>query len=318
VPILSGAAGFFTNVQGGQTQLAPEINPVLLLPLGDRWLVESRAQFEGEFEQPEGGGSFGGKVSNEISYLQADYIANRFVTVAAGRFLIPFGIYNERLYPIWIRSLHPEPLIFSIATGSGNGGMLRGGFSLNKNVDLNYAAYFSAASTVHEFESDRSAGLRAGIFFPGERVEIGGSWQKSLQEERGDSFGAHFAWQPVAFVLNIRSEYAHSRQGSGYWVEGTYRLSQLHGWGGHLRHAELVGRAQQFFAGSIEEDEAVEYGVPDVNTTQADFGVNYYLRDGLKASASYGRQFSPDGNFNLWTVGVAYRFAFPLGPLGAK
>ena len=53
--------------------------------------------------------------------------------------------------------------------------------------------------------------------------------------------------------------------------------------------------------------------MPDVNTRQADFGLNYYLHDGLKATGSYGRQFSSDGNFNLWTVGIAYRFALPLG-----
>jgi hypothetical protein len=34
VPILSGSAGFFTNVAGGQNQLDTQFNPVLLLPLG--------------------------------------------------------------------------------------------------------------------------------------------------------------------------------------------------------------------------------------------------------------------------------------------
>ena len=59
-------------------------------------------------------------------------------------------------------------------------------------------------------------------------------------------------------------------------------------------------------------------GLPDVNTRQGDFGLNYYLRDGLKASASYGRRFNSDGNANLWTVGIAYRFAFPLGRVGPQ
>ncbi len=49
-------------------------------------------------------------------------------------------------------------------------------------------------------------------------------------------------------------------------------------------HTELVGRVQQFLAGSAEEDEAAAYGLPVVNTRQADFGVNYYLRDGLVKS----------------------------------
>jgi hypothetical protein len=160
VPILTGNAGFFTNVNGGKTELVPSINPVILLPLGDRWLIESRAEFKGDFQRPDGGGSYGGKVEQEVDYLQLDYIANRYVTVTAGRFLTPFGIYNERLYPIWIRSLQPTPLIFPLGTGSSDGAMLRGGFSINSKVNLNYATYFSALSTVNKLESDRTAGGR--------------------------------------------------------------------------------------------------------------------------------------------------------------
>jgi hypothetical protein len=318
VPILTGNAGFFTNVNGGETELVPEINPVLLLPLGDRWLVESRAEFIGEFERPDGGGAYGGKVEQEIDYLQVDYIANRCLTVTAGRFLTPFGIYNERLYPIWIRSLQPTPLIFPLGTGSSDGAMLRGGFSLNPKVNLNYAVYFSTLSTVNKFESDRTAGGRAGFFLPGPRIEAGFSWQKELQEERSNAFGFHFAWQPTALPLNLRSEYARSRDGSGYWIEGAYRLSQVPFWRKALRRTEVVGRAQQLFAGEIDEDEAQEYGLPDVNTRQGDFGLNYYLRDGLKADASYSRRFNSDGNVNLWSVGIAYRFAFPLGRVGPR
>ena len=84
VPILTGNAGFFTNVNAGQVSLVPEINPVLLVPLGQRWLVESRAEFEGEFARPQGGGPYGGQVDKEIDYLQLDFVANPYVTVTAG------------------------------------------------------------------------------------------------------------------------------------------------------------------------------------------------------------------------------------------
>jgi hypothetical protein len=318
VPILTGSAGFFTNVNGGQTQLVPEINPVILLPLGDRWLIESRAEFKGEFERPDGGGPYGGKVDKELDYLQLDFIANPYLTVTAGRFLTPFGIYNERLYPIWIRSLQQVPLIFPIGTGSSDGLMLRGGFPVNPKFNLNYAAYFSTLSTINKFEADRTAGGRFGFFLPGPRIEAGVSWQKLLQEDRVNAFGFHFAWQPSRLPLNLRSEYARSNLGSGYWIEGAYRLSQLPFWNKAMRRTEIVGRAQQLFAGHISAGQAEEYGLPDVNTRQGDLGLNYFLRDGLKATASYGRRFSSDGNFNMWTVGIAYRFVFPLGRLGAK
>jgi hypothetical protein len=313
VPILTGNAGFFTNVQAGKTEIVSEINPVVLLPLGDRWLIESRGEFEGDFERKNGNGPFGGPVSKELDYLQADYIANPYVTVSVGRFLTPFGIYNERLYPIWIRSLQGDPLILPLEAGSSNGAMLRGGFPVNAKVNLNYAAYFSTLTTTNGIDSNRSAGGRIGFFLPGPRVEAGFSWQKLLQDERTNAFGFHFAWQPTPLPLNLRSEYARSYLGSGYWIEGAYRLSQLPFWRHAMSHTEFAARGQQFFAGQVEEYESAEYGLPNANTREADFGLNYYLRDGLKAVASYGRQFSSEGNFNLWTAGIAYRFALPLG-----
>ena len=312
VPILTGNAGYFTTVDAGDKALVPEVNPVLLLPLGDKWLVESRAEFYGEFERPGDGQPYGGKVEKDLDYLQVDYVANRYVTVTAGRFLTPFGIYNERLYPIWIRDLHEVPLIFPLESGSSDGVMLRGGFPVSSWANVNYATYFSTLNTNETLDSDRAVGMRAGVFFTRPRIEVGGSWRKELMEERHNSLGFHFAWQPTPVPLNLRAEYARSEYGSGYWIEGAYRLSQVHPWNKVLRHTELVARMQQFFTGEDQDDDDDEYSVPHGNTQQPDFGVNYYLKDGLRASASYGRWLGSH-NWNVWTFGISWRFAIPLG-----
>jgi hypothetical protein len=314
VPLLTGNAGFFTNVAGGQNLLDTQINPVLLVPLGDRWLVESRGEFEGKFQRPAGGGPYGGPVGKHLDYAQVDYIANPYLTITAGRFLTPFGIFNERLYPIWIRALQPDPLILPIATASSDGAMLRGGFPVDARANMNYAAYMSATSiAVSGVESERHFGGRLGFFLPGPRLEVGGSFQKTLQDNRKNAFGFHMGWQPAKVPLNLRSEYAHSVEGSGYWIEGAYRLSQVSFWQKAMRRTEVVARAQQFFTGEITSPE-----LPGANTREADFGINYFLHDGLKGVASYGRQFSSQGNFNLWTFGIAYRFLIPLGRSGAQ
>jgi len=317
VPILTGNAGYFTTSDNGTTELVPEVNPVLLLPLGDRWLVESRAEFYGRFDSAKGQ-PYGGEVYKQLDYLQADYIANPYLTVTAGRFLTPFGIYNERLYPIWIRDLQQVPLIFPLESGSSDGVMLRGGFPVSSWANLNYATYFSTLNTNTTLESDRGFGTRAGIFFNRPRIEVGASWRKELMEQRHNSYGFHFAWQPLPIPLNLRAEYARSEYGSGYWVEGAYRFSQVPVWNQVMRRTEFVGRMQQYFTGEEQmADQGGKYTLPHGNTQQPDFGLNYYLKDGLKASASYGRWLGKH-NWNVWTFGIAWRFAVPLGRAGGQ
>jgi hypothetical protein len=314
VPILTGCAGYFTFVTAVQSELDAQINPVLLLPLGEHWLVESRAEFEGAFQRPPDGGPYGGPVSKNLDYAQLDYIANPYLTVTVGRFLTPFNIFNERLYPIWIRSLQQDPLIFPIATGSSDGAMLRGGFPVSAKANLNYAVYVSAISTGHSnLESDRNVGGRVGVFLSRPRIEVGASWQKLLQDGRTNAFGFYSAWQPQRLPLSMHAEYARSNQGSGYWIDGAYRLSQVRFWQKVMHRFEVAGRAEAFFSGEISSEEAQAFELPGANTNEGEFGLNYYIHDGVKAVASYGRQFSSDGNFNLWTVGIAYRFLVPLG-----
>jgi hypothetical protein len=317
VPILSGSIGTFSFVTSGQNVINTQINPVLLVPLGDRWLIESRAEFEGEFQRPPGGGPYGGPVDKHVDYAQVDYIANPYLTVTVGRFLTPFGIFNERLYPVWIRSLQPDPLILPIRTAPSDGGMFRGGFAVNAHANVNYALYVSATSIgISSVDSERHLGGRMGFFLPGPRVEAGASWQRTLQDARRNAFGFHMGWQPAKVPLNLRSEFARSFEGSGYWIEGAYRLSQVGFWQKPMRRTEVVARAQQFFVGAIGPDAEADYDLPGVNTREADFGVNYFLRDGMKGIFSYGRQFSPAGNFNQWSFGLAYRFLLPLGRVG--
>lgn len=311
VPVFSAGMGFITPFQGGQAHLDPLVSPVLLVPFGDHWLIESRDTFESDLSTPPGGNGFHGVVEKEVDYLQLDYIANPYLTVTVGRFLTPFGIYNERLYPIWIRDLQSDPLILPLATGpsgAATGAMARGGFKISPAVNLNYAAYVSVLSTVTPVDSDREIGGRGGFFFTGPRLEIGASIQHLLQDDRSNAVGFHFEWQPPALPLDLRGEYARSTQGSGYWIEPAYRLSQVPRAQDFFSRVQLVARMQQYFLGTDPAQDPLP-----VDTKQFEFGVNYYFRSDLRAVSSYGRQFSSLGNENVWTVGLTYRFVVPLG-----
>jgi len=152
-------------------------------------------------------------------------------------------------------------------------------------------------------------GWRAGIYMPGPRLEVGGSFQHLLEGDHSNAFGFHFAWQPSPLPLDIRAEYARSRNGSGYWIESAYKLSQVPIWHDEMRRVQLVARMQQYFAGRVPNDD-----LPTVNTNMFEFGMNYYFRDDFRFVSSYGRQFAPEGgNMNIWTLGLTYRFVLPVG-----
>ena len=317
-PILSGAVAFVGSTNGGVSSFQPVIAPVLVAPLGEHWLVESRADVQGFFARENGTtGPYNGQFFAALDYLQLDYIANSHLTVTAGRFLTPFNIYNERFSALWIANLEDPPIIFAIGTrtsASSNGFMVRGNAIARENWTLTYTAYFSALTTVENLPSGRAAGGRTGLFLPHQGVEIGASYQRFLQSGQYNAAGTYFAWQPPQIPLDVRAEYAHSRGGDGYWLEGAYKLAGTRGTNTWLGRLQAVGRVQQFFKGNPTPEDLL----PSVNVNQFDIGLNYYLPHDVRLNGSYGRQFSSAGNFNVWNFAITYRFLFPAWPGGHK
>jgi len=316
IPILTGSGAYFTKVTAGQFQNVPSISPLLLVPIGDRWLLEGKGSYSETFTKDPEDDYFDNKASYGLAYAQLDYIT-KYVTFTAGRFTTPFNIYGERFAPNWIRALQVGPLTSPITSGSALGGMMRGGFPVNDKVNLNYAFYFSSNNTHHLLATDRSTGGRIGFFLPGPRLELGASFQQVLQADRAHAAGGYFIWQPNRVPLSLRSEFVHSSgtKGGAYWIESAYRLSQISA----LRRLELVGRGEQFFAASNLSPVTIKkLGALGKDTQEGDFGLNYYLTSDVRASASYGRQFVLGNNANLWTIGMTYRFVMPLGPSGNR
>jgi hypothetical protein len=310
-PLISGGAGFVTSTKGGNTTYLPVISPLLAAPLGDHVLVESRATILQSWF-PKGGGDSGYRHDTflGLDYLQADILAGKHTTIVAGQFLTPFATYNERLTPIWISNFEDAPLIYSLGTmGTSHsvGGMLRGSAASNQHVNLDYAAYFSAASTNEQLNAERSAGGRVSLYVPAARLEVGGSFNRLLQGARENFGGFHLWWEPADSSLRLRSEFATGEHARGYWIEAGYRLRRLGGEHGFLTGLEPVFRMQQTFRSSPGSND----GLPSADTERPDFGLDYHFPHEVRINTSYSREFSSTGNRNIWQTGIIYRFLFP-------
>jgi hypothetical protein len=318
VPIISGGVQYLSTTSGGATTFQPTIAPVVSVPLGNHWLIESRGTFD-EFIFRENGssGPYHALTFSSVDYLQLDYLVNPHLTITVGQFLTPFNIFNERISPVWIHNLADYPLITGIGTrtsGSSDGAMVRGVAVSKKDWQLSYTTYFSALVNARQFGAGRTAGGRVGVFVPRTRLEVGVSYQRFLQARHLNSWGTYLVWEPNSAPLEVRAEYAHTLGGQGYWLEGAYRFSRFRGPSSWLGRLQAIGRVQQFYLGTPAPFDVN----PSVDTQQVDFGLNYYLPHDLRLNTSYGRSFSSVGNANIWNVQITYRFLFPLIPGGAK
>jgi len=314
VPVISGGAGALGGVNGGSPNIQTTIMPVIAVPLGTHLLVESRGFIEGLYQQKGRTGPYNGSTFTRLQYLQFDYLVSPKLTIVGGRYLTPFGTYNERLSAIWIPNFQDAPAVSAIGTrtsGSSNGGMVRGALLATQKVQLNYVGYFSAFNQGPKFTAGRTAGYRFDLYFPGQRLEVGTSYNRILQGVHSNNEGMHLWWQPYSVPFNFRSEYAHAAHSDGYWFEGSYRLSQWGGDDSFLGRFEPAFRMQQTFRHSANSPGQSD-ALPSVGTQQADFGLDYHLPGEGRLNTSYSRSFSSTGNHNIWEMSLTYRLLIPM------
>ena len=310
-PLLTGFVGFGTDFQPGQQQLSPTIAPIVLLPFGEKWLVESELELEGTYTHTTNS-PWDHEWEKGVEYAQIDYLANRYITVVGGRFLTPFGIFNERLHSGWIRNFQTMPYITAMEETDSTGGQLRGAIPIGNFVNINYAGFFSASVNNSWVGSTRAAGERVGFFFPKARLEIGTSFQRQLQDEHVNTIGADAIWQSNKLPLDIRFEYARNKfLGSGYWVEGAYRMRKVGFLKPFMQKSQAEFRFEQFFTPSVT-GMAGDMELPDSNAKRFFAGWSYWIRPDVRTNFAYGRELIDSGDHNVWTVGLTYRFAFPL------
>ena len=306
LPVLTGDFSYQNTFASGTQSVMPEFDPVLLVPFGPKLLLES--EYDIGTDLMRSNGAWGpAVVAHGMEYLQLNYIAHPNLTFTAGRFLTPFGIYRERLHPMWIRNLADEPIVFSINDNSSNGAMIRGTTRLTPGMNVTYATYFSVFTSNSQLSADRRTGGRGSLFFPDKRLEVGISFSRVLSGIRYDMVGTDLTWNSKRIPFDLHAEALRSPViGSSYWVEGAYRLNRL-GRSAFFRNSLIALRGEQFWATPLSQ--TVISDLPDRNTQRATLGWNYSLYNGVRFNASYGRNFATTENHNIFTVGLTYRFA---------
>jgi len=231
-----GSAGFHSSNDEGEKESTFNTGtfaPIFLFQLSDRLMFESEMEFG--FED--------GTLETGLEYANIMYVMNDYMTVRAGKFLLPFGTFMERLHPAWINKLSTVPLGFGhdgITPSSGVGVELRGAFAL-QGSKFNYALYSTNGpklkngsiepdeagmlnfNNVDDNNNGKSFGGRVGYLpFTDSSTEIGFSWLNSKVGERESEYedvsakliAYDFTFvkkiNPLGGVIDIRAQYNQS------------------------------------------------------------------------------------------------------------
>lgn len=103
-----GTVGFAWTTEGDrENRFDAAISPVFLFQFGDRVLFEAELEFELEEGVTEVG----------LEYAHLDYLVNDHLVVAAGKFLVPFGVFIDRLHPTWVNKFPTNPPLYGHGRG---------------------------------------------------------------------------------------------------------------------------------------------------------------------------------------------------------
>ena len=83
------------------------VNPLILYTMGQDVLFETELEFD----------LHGAETTTALEYAQIDYLGFENFQIIAGKFLLPFGVYGERLHPTWINKLPTGPVTYGHAEG---------------------------------------------------------------------------------------------------------------------------------------------------------------------------------------------------------
>lgn len=153
-----GSAGYQATFLGQDetpNDFLASLNPVLLWQIADRFLFEAEIEF----------GLEEGATETNLEYAQIDYSLTNNVSLAAGKMLLPFNIFSERLHPTWVNKLVDFPPLYGPEHSFGStrpllpivndvGVQLRGTIGLQDFWYATGAAFVSQGPSIVEEEEE--------------------------------------------------------------------------------------------------------------------------------------------------------------------
>lgn len=295
-----GTVGYTYRTQGDNAnEFNTSVNPIFLFQFLDRFLFE--AEFEFELE--------GGVTETGLEYAQLDWMAHDNLILVGGKFLLPFGVFGERLHPTWINKFPTAPPLYGHHVSEFGAapllpilsdlgimarGMLRTGrIGLTLNAYVTQGAVSEGDDPVPELEfpassgdinTDKMVGGRLDIMLP-PYVEANVSYFTGDYDENSvlDFVGWNFAAELRAANFELRGEYIQTRQEieqptgfptvrrHGFYAQAAYRWNQ---W-------EPVFRWSQVF------DDTLDGTVTSEGAWQAGFGLDYWFTPSIAVMGAF-------------------------------
>jgi phosphate-selective porin O/P len=307
--------------------------PIFLYRLSDRLLFEG--DLELKLEDTE--------TSVDLEYAQVDYLVNDYLTVVAGKFLLPFGEFIERQHQVWINKLVSRPLPFREGDEGGLLPFSELGVQARGAVPLGYgegtrAEYSLYVTNGPRFESDdrgafvetnntdqnraKGYGARLGVdLLPYDaglgRFRLGASTFDGQWSEHSKRWFT--AWGLDAVYQNgplaLRGEYLQTRRamptsipddkGEGWYIQAAYLLSALPV--PYLDHTEFIVRYSGQNQNALTADALAEGFLR--NPRLVALGVDYWIAPSVVWKLEYDRDMPakvPDSNALLTQFAVGF------------
>ncbi len=202
---------FFSGKHGNQNEKTNSfragLSPLFLYRINDWIYFEAAPEFELKGSETEVG----------LEYAKANVFLNDYMTLGAGKYLLPFGEFIERLHPAFINKLVTFPLPFREETDEGGllpfgqvGVQLRGAIPLDSpGRQVEYTLY---AANSPSFESKERGAI----------LEVNHSESKSPK-----AFGARIGFRPFPFDWELGRLKLGASTYNGIWRRGRW----LNAWG---------------------------------------------------------------------------------------